>query len=93
MTQLSKYLTQFVSGGMMRDLILNLLLIPLGCFGGGSPKIPVATPAVEAQDKAVVDSRDSEHRRMQAAAGKTNFTSPSGVPGSALVQTKSLLGQ
>jgi len=64
------------------------------CFGGGSPSPPAAPQAApEAQDKGVVDARDSERRRRQLAAGNTNFTGPSGVPAPALLQTKTLLGQ
>lgn len=78
---------------MMR-LILSLLLIPLGCFGGSVPTPPPpAPPAPEAQDVGVVASRDAERARRRAAGSNTILTGPAGTKSPAPVATKTLLGQ
>lgn len=63
------------------------------CFGGSAPTPAKIQSPAEQQDAGVVNARDNERRRRQLAAGSTNFTGPSGVPGPALLQTKQLLGQ
>lgn len=79
---------------MLFRLFLSLLLIPLGCFGGGSPALPkAAPPPPDAQDSAVVASRDAERMRRRQAGSNTILTGPSGVTGQAPVATKTLLGQ
>lgn len=77
---------------MIRFLIM-LLLIPLGCFGGGSPSVPAAAPPPpEEQDAAVMAGRDKERARRRAAGGSTMFTGPQGATGAAPVQAKTLFG-
>lgn len=79
----------------MRRLILSLLLIPVGCFGGGSPTVvPVPAPAPQQADASVTQAADDERRRRRAAASNTILTSPLGVTGanSQKTQGKTLLG-
>lgn len=78
----------------MLKFLTMLLLIPLGCFGGGSPKAPeAAPPPPEEQDAAVIASRDKERARRRAAGGNTMFSGPMGATGGAPVQAKTLFGQ
>ena len=78
----------------MLRFILSLLLIPLGCWGGSSPKAPPPAAAPpEEQDASVIASRDAERQRRRAAAGSTVFTGPQGATGQAPVQAKTLFGQ
>lgn len=78
----------------MIRFILSLLLIPLGCFGGGSPSMPApAPPPPDAQDTGVVAARDQERARRRAAGSNTIFTGPQGTTNPAPVATKTLIGQ
>lgn len=79
----------------MKTFILNLLLIPMGCFGG-SPKMPEVKetiPAPEEQEAVITASRDNERRRKRAAASQTILTSSRGVMGAATTSGKVLLGE
>lgn len=79
---------------MFYRLLITLLLIPLGCFGGSAPSAPPpAPPPPEEQDAAVIAGRDQERARRRAAAGSTMFTGPMGATGAAPVQAKTLFGQ
>lgn len=80
---------------MFYRLLISLLLIPLGCFGGAkSPAVPPpAPPAPESADASVVAARDDERLRRRAAAGTTIFSGPQGATGTAPVQAKTLFGQ
>jgi hypothetical protein len=71
-------------------LLLNLLIIPLGCSGGGSTP-PMPAPSPQQADPAVALAGDAERRRRAAAASNTQLTGPNGI----MPQTggqKSLLG-
>ncbi len=79
---------------MMKTMILNLLLLPLGCFGGNAPKAPAPTPpAPEQTDAGVVAARDDERRRRRAAASETILTTPRGITVPAATAGKLLLGE
>ena len=79
---------------MLKRLVISILLIPLGCFGGGAPSLPKAAPLPpEEQDASVMASRDAERIRRRAAAGSTMFSGPLGATGAAPVQAKTLFGQ
>jgi hypothetical protein len=79
---------------MFYRLILSLLLLPLGCFGGGVPTAPASTPPPpQAQDVGVVAARDQERARRRAASSNTILTSPLGVTTAAPVALKTLFGQ
>lgn len=78
---------------MFYRLLITLLLIPLGCFGGSAPSAPPpAPPPPEEQDAAVMAGRDKERARRRAAGGSTMFTGPQGAMGAAPVQAKTLFG-
>jgi len=78
---------------MFYRLLLTILMIPLGCFGGGSPNVPPpAPPPPEEQDAAVIAGRDKERARRRAAGGSTMFSGPMGATGTAPVQAKTLFG-
>lgn len=77
----------------MYRIILSLLLVPLGCLGGGMPSAPAAAPPPpDAQDTGVVAARDAERARRRAAGSNTIFTGPQGATNPAPVATKSLIG-
>lgn len=78
---------------MFYRLLITLLLVPLGCFGG-APSVPAAAPPPpEEQDAAVMAGRDKERARRRAAGGSTMFSGPMGATGAAPVQAKTLFGQ
>jgi len=79
---------------MLRIFLINLLLLPLACFGGSVPRNPPPTaPPPEQADPSIVAARDEERRRRRAAASNTILTGPSGLTAPAATQGKSLLGQ
>jgi hypothetical protein len=78
----------------MKALLINLLLIPLGCFGGAkAPKVTPAPQVPEEQAAAITAARSAEARRRRAAASQTILTSPRGITSEAATVGKKLLGQ
>jgi hypothetical protein len=76
----------------MRDFLVRLLLLPLGCFGG-SPSTPaLPAPAPTEQSAAVTQAGDAERRRKRQAASNTILTGPQGVPLQPTTGIKTLLG-
>lgn len=79
---------------MLKAFMINLLLLPLGCFGGSTPRSPAPAQAPPEQtDPAITAARDEERRRRRAAAAQTILTGPQGVTAPAATAGKSLLGQ
>ena len=73
--------------------LINLLLFPLGCFGGGGGgSVPLPAPAPQAAQGDVVSAAQGAMQRARAAASNTQLTPPGGVQGMAKLQMKSLLG-
>jgi len=78
---------------MFYRLLISILMIPLGCFGGATPTTPAqAKPLPQEADTAVMATRDEERIRKRAAAGTTVFTGPQGATGTAAIQAKTLFG-
>ena len=77
----------------VKKFIYNLLMLPLGCFGGGGGYVAPAAPPPQAADSGVIQARDDERRRKRMAGGNTILTSATGVANQPTAPAKSLLGQ
>jgi hypothetical protein len=73
----------------VKPFLINLLLIPVGCFGGGSTP-PMPAPAPQQGQGNVVAAQQAAMQRQRAAASNTDLTH--GVAGMQKLQGKSLLG-
>ncbi len=77
----------------MKRTLLNILLFPLGCFGGGSPSAPPTPAPPPQQGQGAVEKTQMEamaKQRQRAAASNTDLTH--GLTMMPKLQGKSLLG-
>jgi hypothetical protein len=85
----SPFIYRMVSN--MNRTLLNILLFPLGCFGGGAPTPPpMPAPAPQQAQGNVVAAQQAAMQRQRAAASNTNLTG--GMTMMPKLQGKSLLG-
>ena len=76
----------------MHKLIVRLLLLPLGCFGGSPSAPPLPTPAPTMQSSAVAGEAEADRLRKRKAASNTLLTGSQGVQTQPVTERKTLLG-